>query len=226
MPLGGYGLPVFASVMAIAYNKDHVKNPPQALADFANPEFKGRVGIFTLESVGGIVDLIALAEANGGSLQNLDPGFAKLKEIKPNLATTASAPVELFNLLQRGEIWLTSFWSGRVNALIDQGAPLGIAIPKEGLRNNLDYISLVKGTKHREAALKYMNEVVSQRTSLALAREMYFGPTNKTVQLPAGLEHRVLPYGEDMIAHMRPIDWDVVADNRGKWVERWNREMR
>ena len=226
MPLGGYGLPFFASVTALTYNKEHVKTPPQALSDLANPELKGRVGIFNLESVGGVVSLISLAEANGGSIRNLDPGFAKLKEIAPNLATATSSPVELYNLLQRGEIWASSFWSGRVNALIDQGVPLGIVVPKEGLRGNLDFASLVKGTKARGAALKFMDQITSAQTSLAIARSVYFGPTNKTVTLPPEIEKRVLPYGAEMIAAMPPVDWDEVAGKRGSWIERWNREMR
>lgn len=226
MPLGGYGLPIFASVTALTYNKDHIKTPPQSFSDFAKPEFKGRVGIFNLESVGGVVNLIALAEANGGSIKNLDPGFAKLKEIRPNLATATSSPVELYNLLQRGEIWASSFWSGRVNALIDQGVPLAVVIPKEGLRGNLDFVSLVKGTKARGAALKFMDQITSAQTSLAIARSVYFGPTNKTVTLPPDIEKRVLPYGAAMIASMPPVDWDTVAAERGSWIERWNREMR
>ena len=226
IPLGGYGLPFFASVCALAYNKEHVKTPPQALSDLANPELKGRVGIFNLESVGGVVSLISLAEANGGSIQNLDPGFAKLKEIAPNLATATSSPVELFNLLQRGEIWASWFWSGRVNALIDQGAPLAIVVPKEKLRGNLDFVSLVKGTKSRGAALKFMNQITSAQASLAIARSVYFGPTNQTVTLPSGIEKRVLPYGAEMIASMPPVDWDAVVAKRASWIERWNREMR
>jgi putative spermidine/putrescine transport system substrate-binding protein len=226
MPLGGYGLPFFASVTALAYNKEHVKTPPQALSELANPALKGRVGIFNLESVGGVGNLIALAEANGGSIKNLDPGFAKLKEILPNLATATSSPVELYNLLQRGEIWVSSFWSGRINALIDQGVPLGIVVPKEGLRGNLDFASLVKGTKARGAALKFMDQITSAQTSLAIARAVYFGPTNKNVTLPAEIEPRVLPYGATMIASMPPVDWDTVAANRAGWIERWNREMR
>jgi len=226
MPLGGYGLPFFASVTALTYNKEHVKTPPQALSDLANHELKGRVGIFNLESVGGVVSLIALADANGGSIQNVDPGFAKLKEIAPNLATATSSPVELYNLLQRGEIWASSFWSGRVNALIDHGAPLGITVPKEGLRGNLDFASLVKGTKSHGAALKFMDQITSVQTSLAIARSVYFGPTNRTVTLPPEIEKRVLPYGAEMIASMPPVDWDVVVAKRASWIERWNREMR
>ena len=163
MPLKGYGLPIFASVIPMAYNKVRVKNPPTSLADLSNPEFKGRVGIFNLESVGGVVNLIALAEANGGSIQNLDPGFAKLKEIRPNLATATSSTVDLYNLFQREEIWLATLWSGRVNALIEQGVPLEIAVPKEGLRTTLNFASLIKGTKVRGAALKFIEQIVSER---------------------------------------------------------------
>jgi putative spermidine/putrescine transport system substrate-binding protein len=226
MPLEGYGLPIFASVIPIAYNKTRVKNPPTSLSDLGNPEFKGRVGIFNLESVGGVVNLIALAEANGGSIQNLDPGFAKLKDIKPNLATATSSTVDLFNLFQREEIWLATLWSGRVNALIDQGVPLEMVVPKEGLRTTLNFASLVKGTKVRGAALKFIEQIVSTRTSTAIARAAYFGPTNKTVSLTANLEKRVLPYGAEMISKMPPVNWDVVAERRGSWIERWNREMR
>jgi putative spermidine/putrescine transport system substrate-binding protein len=226
IPLGGYGLPFFASVCALAYNTEHVKTPLGALSDFARPDLDGRVGIFNLESIGGVVSLISLAEANGGSIDNVEPGFAKLKEIKPNLATATSAPAEMYNLLQRGEIWASWFWSGRVNALIDQGVPLALAVPKEHLRGNLDFVSLVKGTKSRGAALKLMNQITSAQTSLAIARSVYFGPTNKIVTLPAEIEKRVLPYGAEMISSMPPVDWDTVVAKRAGWIERWNREMR
>ena len=226
MPLAGYGLPFFASVCALAYNTEHVKTPLHALSDLARPDLKGRVGIFNLESIGGVVSLISLAEANGGSIDNVEPGFAKFKEIKPNLATATSSPAEMYNLLQRGEIWASWFWSGRVNALIDQGVPVTLAVPKEHLRGNLDFVSLVKGTKSRGAALKLMNQITSAQTSLAIARSVYFGPTNKTVTLPPEIEKRVLPYGAEMIASMPPVDWDAVVAKRSGWIERWNREMR
>jgi ABC-type thiamine transport system substrate-binding protein len=71
-----------------------------------------------------------------------------------------------------------------------------------------------------------MDQITSAQTSLAIARSVYFGPTNKTVTLPTEIEKRVLPYGAEMIAAMPPVDWDEVAGKRGSWIERWNREMR
>jgi putative spermidine/putrescine transport system substrate-binding protein len=229
IPPGGYGIPNMTTAMGLVYNKEFVKNPPKSIADLARPEFKGKVAMLTLENSGAVADFVALAKANGGGVDNVDPAFEKLRAIKPNLLMTTGAPLELVNLLQRKEIWVTSYWVGRANELMDQGLPLGTAIPTEGLQVSSVFMSLVKGAKggkYREAALLYINEAIGPDFGALLAKRNYYGPVTDLVVLPPDLAKRVVPYGREQISKVTPIDWDSVAAHRAAWIDRWNKEMR
>jgi hypothetical protein len=47
-------------------------------------------------------------------------------------------------------------------------------------------------------SIEILDQITSAQTSLAIARSVYFGPTNKTVTLPTEIEKRVLPYGAEI----------------------------
>src|SRR5262245_7847955 len=88
---GNYGVPFIYAYMVLSWNKEKVKNPPASYLDLTRPEYKGRLAMFNLENNGGILTLLALAEASGGSVNNVAPGFAKLKEMKASFVSTPSA---------------------------------------------------------------------------------------------------------------------------------------
>jgi len=223
---GNYGVPYIFAPMVLSWNTQKVKNPPVAIADLARPEFKGRAAIFNLENNGGILTLLALAESNGGGVNNIAPGFAKLKELKPNLVSTPSANPALVQLFQQGEVWVANNWIGRALTLQSDGFPVEIAVPKEGLYTVITYKNLVKGTKVRAAALKYLDQAISEQGALGMATKFFYPPTNASVKLAPELAKKILVVGPENIAKIRRADWVGIAKNRGAWIEQWNREMR
>jgi spermidine/putrescine-binding protein len=221
---GNYGVPFMFAYMVLSWNKDKVKSPPASYLDLGRPEYKGRLAMFNLENNGGILTLLALAEASGGGVSNIAPGFAKLREMKASFISTPSANPALVQLFQQGEAWVAPNWSGRVFTLQADGFPVDLGVPKEGLYSLLSYVNLVKGTKHRAAALKYLEQAISPEAGLGMAQKFSYPPTNATTKLPDDLGKKLILYG-DGVSKARMADWAAIAKNRGAWIEQWNREM-
>eukprot|EP01037_Dinobryon_pediforme_P031233 gene31233-35629_t len=100
---GGYGVPATYSLVGIAYNTNLVKTPPKSWADLWRPEFQGQVGIARTSSNLGLATLVVAAKTHGGSETDLEPGWAKLQELKPK---AARSPASLTQRLEPEEIAL------------------------------------------------------------------------------------------------------------------------
>lgn len=221
---GKYGLPFSIASVVLAANKKHVKNLPTSFKDLGKPEFKGRVGVITLESTGGVLTLMALAESNGGGVNNVQPGFAALRAIKPNILAGFGATVPQLQAYQQEEIWAGPFWNGRIYELQQKGMPMEMIAPAEGIYSLMSYVNAVKKSKHREAVLAYLDQAMTDEAIAALAIKFTYGPTTG-VKLPDEIAKKVITYGPEGLKKIKTVDWTVVAKNRGAWTTQWNKEM-
>lgn len=222
---GDYGAPFIISAGILTYNSKDVKNPPTSIKDLARPEFKGKVALMDLGSSGGVLFLVAMADASGGSVNNIEPGLNMLKTIKPNVVATFGTTVSQVQAFQQGDASLGYFWDGRVYELQTKNVPMVKVAPAEGIYAVFSYVNLIKGTKNREAALAYINQALSDEAVAALVKRFTYGPTT-TVTLPPDLAKDVITYGPAGVKLIKPIDWSVVAKQRGDWTNRWNSVMR
>jgi putative spermidine/putrescine transport system substrate-binding protein len=221
---GKYGLPFSIASIVLTANTKLVKDQPKSFKDLGNPELKGRVGLITLESTGGVLTLLALAEANGGGVNNIEPGFAALKAIKPNVVAGFGATVPQLQAFQQEEIWVGPFWNGRVYELQQKGAPMALIAPSEGVYSLQSYVNAVKNSKHREAVMAYMDQAMTDEAIAALAIKFTYGPTT-AVKLPDDIAPKVIAYGPEGLAKIKTVDWVTVAKNRPAWTTQWNKEM-
>ena len=223
---GNHGVPFIFTPILLSWNGEKVKNPPVAITDLARPEFKGRAAIYNLEASSGVLTLLALAESAGGGVNNIQPGFAKLKELKPNLVSTPAASSALVQLFRQGEAWVFVEWMGRARNLQGQGLPVQVAVPKEGLYTTITYFAPVKGSKASAAVMKYLDQAISAEAALGWATKFFYPPTTQAVKLPPDLSKNLMLVGQENVAKVRKADWAVVSKNRGAWIEQWNKEMR
>ncbi|WP_404294953.1 extracellular solute-binding protein (plasmid) [Microvirga sp. RSM25] len=221
---GDYGIPFTVSAMALAYNTKYIDQPLFSYADLARPKLKDRVGLFNLENNGGLLFLLALAEANGGGVDNIDPGFAAFAKIKTNVASLTPSTVNLQQLFQQQEVWAGALWDGRVNAMRTAGMPLELVTPQEGLYAVRSYFCPIKNSKHPEAVKAYLEQAMSDEFIGGLAKFFRYGPTTN-VQLPEDIARTILTYGE-RASNIKSVDWNKVAANRSAWFARFNREFR
>lgn len=221
----GRTAPILISSMVIVYRTDEVDTPPQSLADFARPEFAGRVGIHNLENTGGVIDLVALANANGGGVDDIDPGFEALEEMLPNIVATPAGSPALAQLVESGEVTVASVWNGRAIDLVQRGVPVEVVIPEEGQFGLVTQIGVAAGTKVREAALKYIDAMISPEAGEAVARKLFYASGNRKMELPDDVARLVYPYGDDAVSNLNVPDWQAISNARSGWMERWNRSF-
>lgn len=222
---GDYGIPFNMTALVVAYNTKLVKTPLTSFADFGRSDLKERVGLLNLENNGGLLQLIALAESNGGSVDNIDPGFAALAKLRPNIASITSSTVNMLQLFEQEEIWAGGFFDGRVYSLQKAGKPIAMSLPAEGTYSLRSYACPVKGTKYPEAVLAYLEQCLSDEVISEIATFFRFGPTTD-VKLPADVTKTILLYGPEALARLKPVDWSKVAANRAAWLNRFNKEFR
>lgn len=207
----------------ITYNTKLVKEPPASWADLWKPEFKGKLAIPDISGTSGQQFLMAAARLNGGSIENIDPGFEAIKKLKPNVQMMYTQPDQLIPLFERGDIAVAVWYTDRTGAAAAKGVPVAAAYPKEGAIGIVPTVSVPKASPKKELAQKYIATLLSPEGQLCFAQSQFAGPTNKTVKLPPDLA-KLVPYG-DLVQRMYFPDTDLVAKKFLEWSERWGREI-
>ncbi len=132
----GYWFGDYYGVLAFEVNSDVVKNVPQDWADLLKPEYKGQVALSGDPRISSqaYMSVFAAALANGGSLDNIQPGLQFYKQLNsegnfvPVIAKQAT--------VAKGETPVITRWD--YNALADRdslkGNPnISVVIPKSGV---------------------------------------------------------------------------------------------
>ncbi|MGD9885025.1 MAG: ABC transporter substrate-binding protein [Reyranella sp.] len=208
--------------LGIAYNPKALKGTPTSWADIYDPKYKGRIILPSLQNTEGLANLFMAAQLATGkpmaeAQKDTDAGFKKLVTIKPNLLTAYTQMPQAYNLLEQGEGFMIS--SAISQVALDRkrtGAPVDIAVPKEGIFAMPSGVALVKGGPQPELAAGYINEMIGPEVQAKLSALTFSLPTNKDTPVPAGMPTGVTIHG---------VDWQFVAANRADWVKRWDRDM-
>ncbi|MFO1087503.1 MAG: ABC transporter substrate-binding protein [Reyranellaceae bacterium] len=208
--------------LGIAYNPKALKTAPASWADIYDPKYKGRIILPSLQNTEGLANLFMAAHLATGkpmaeAQKDIDAGFKKLVTIKPNLLTAYTQMPQAYNLLEQGEGFMISSAISQV-ALERKasGAPVDIAVPKEGIFAMPSGVALVKGGPQPELAAGFINEMIGPEVQAKLSAVTFSLPTNKDTPVPAGMPTGVTIHG---------VDWQFVAANRADWVKRWDRDM-
>ncbi len=218
----GYGVSLLA--LGIQYKPSQVRTPPKSWADLWALQFKGKVGIpaFPQLTQGGLM-LVIGAKLDGGSEDAIDPGFARVKQLKPFGAVYNSTDA-LNKLWQETDVVIAPAITSYAQEFIAKGGDAAIVYPSDGAITMLNSLCISAGTRNKVAAEKAVNLFLSQEVQEGFAKNLFFGPTSKNVRLDAATAAKV-PYGEAVTGKLVSYDWRKIAAATGKWADRWNREV-
>ncbi|SAL18695.1 extracellular solute-binding protein [Caballeronia sordidicola] len=213
----------------LVYNKDvFAKNgwaPPTSWNDLADPKYRGKVVIPPISNGYGLLTLLMMARINGGSETNVEPGFQALsKKVSPNVLAWEPSPGNMAQMLQTGEAALGVWGNGRVQDVINQGAPVAFVYPKEGAIALMSAACPVAGAPQPALAQRFVQFLVSPDAQTNFATVSGWGPVNKTVTLPPALAAKVVA-GPDKVKALITPNYDVVNAKRAEWTARWNRSV-
>ncbi|WP_126426206.1 ABC transporter substrate-binding protein [Brevibacillus marinus] len=221
----GVGFGVIAT--GLAYNKDVFEQngwePLKSWNDLADPKFKGKLVLPSIANTYGVHLLLMTAFANGGSERNIEPGFAKMKEIAEN-AVTFDKTADVSNYFLQGQTVASAWGSSRVFTLQDTGFPIEFVIPQEGAPALMATVNVVKNAPHAELAQQFVNFILSEEVQVEFAHSLFDGPVNKNVKLEGDITKKLI-YGEEQMAKLVKVDWEYVNQKRAEWTERANKEI-
>lgn len=162
----------------IGCNSDAVAACPETWADlFDTAKFPGK-RTFYKWSAPGVIEAALLADGVAPDKLyplDLDRAFKKLDTIKSDIIWW-SGGAQSQQLLASAEAPFGSFWNGRLTALAADGLTI-----KTSWDNNItaaDSLVVPKGTKNKDAAMKFIALATSAEGQAAMAAATGYAPTN------------------------------------------------
>jgi putative spermidine/putrescine transport system substrate-binding protein len=215
------GAPYTLIAYVLSYNPEVVKTPVTSWADMWRPEFRGKLAFASPVHSQMPAFVILAAEMAGGSAENVDPGFRKLAELKPNKLTvfwTDWAP-----LSKSGDVTMATEFDYYVETMKDQKYPIEYVIPKEKGIGVPEYVSVVRNTKNQELAEVFLNLMLDPKVQADFAASTYSGTTNRKAVLPEAVRNRCACGAR--ADQLRFFDPEMFAARRALWTERMNLEV-
>jgi putative spermidine/putrescine transport system substrate-binding protein len=218
------GVRGIVSTIGIGYRKDLVKKPPTSWTDlWANPEFKGKIGLYQIGNTAAMLFLLMSARIHGGSQDAIDAAFTEIKKLMPFQQADWSGT--LATMLTRGDVNVAVIDFPEIVALKKKGVPVEMVVPKEGVVAFEQSFNILKHAPSKEAAYQYLNFILGPQVQEMMAREFFTSPSNMKSKVPAELQADIPVNGPNMSAIVQ-FDWTKVNPQLQAITDRWNREMK
>lgn len=220
----GYGPAYTVSRLGIVYRTDKVKEPITSWQDLWREDLRGHIALPELSTTQGPMMLAIIGKTFGSGLKDVDTAFAKIKELKPHIVKFYNRSSELINMFERGEVWAAPTLQLFLGGFLKTGLPIEWCDPEEGVVANFNTINIVKGTKKKDLAYKYVEFILNKHTQYENAVKLGDSPVNKEVKIDPEAA-KTLTYGRDVIDKLVTLDWEFILKHRDSWLDRWNREI-
>jgi len=209
--------------LGLTYNTAQVKQPPTSWRDLWKPEYAGAVAIPAPANSAGVPFVLFMAKVLGADPSNLDPVYGRLAALDAALLYDSSGAAT--NAFQRGEAVIGAHFNVGAWDLIDKGMPIGFVVPKEGVWATDARLHLVKGSRNKAAAERFINTALTTEAAGCLATRLYLGPSVLNVKVAPDVA-RKLPWGVNgSVDKLNLFDWSDVNARRPEIVDAWNRRV-
>ncbi|GMQ62747.1 ABC transporter substrate-binding protein [Vallitalea maricola] len=221
----GYGPAYTLNRAAIAYDPNKVGFEIKSWNDLWKSELKGKISIPEITTTFGPATMYIASNSKGVDItsDNGEEAFKALEELKPNLVKTYTKSSDLANMFANNEIEVAitaDFAYPRVKA----GAPDVVFVdPEEGAFINFNTINIVKSSKNKDLAIKFINYALSTEVQTRTAKALGESPVNTEVEL-TDEEAANLTYGE-VVGKSNTVDHKFVNKMKTQWIDKWNRTL-
>jgi putative spermidine/putrescine transport system substrate-binding protein len=217
-----YAVPHIYTGRVILYNPSKIKTKPTSYADLWNPEYAGKVGVIDIQYQ---TTIESAAMISGGSLNNYEPGKAKLLELKKMGVKIYPTNEAMAQALKTEECWMCIMWKARGVMWQNAGVPVEIANPKEGIVLYMSDMSIAKNARNKEQAYAWLNAILDPKPQAHFAEAMGYNPTVNNADVPAELRGRI-SFPQEIQEKFMTQDQDYLAKNDPQLQEWWNKAFK
>jgi putative spermidine/putrescine transport system substrate-binding protein len=208
--------------VGLGYRDDLVTTKVDSWEAPFDPAFADKRGTYTLANTLGLQMFLMYNKMFGKDEYDADAGFSALKKWVPMKLADFTGTMETY--ITQGEVTIANLPDASVAKLAKQGLKLSFGAPKEGLPALEQVAQVLKGSKNREMAWKFLDTFMDAPAQVGFATTEFYGPGNKTVKLSAE-DARNITATPEQVKQLVFFDWEKIGAQRGRWVERWNREL-
>ena len=220
----GYG-PCYSLVRyGIIYDADVVTEAPTSYQDLFSGKYDGLISLPDMSGTAGPYLLITLAEALGGSQENVDPAFELLAANKDKIAQFYTASSDVQTAFTTGEIAVSVFMDMNMPTLTDAGLNVKWVEPEEGTFGAAATVNVVKGCKNPELAQLFVNYMISDEVQNQVADVLAEAPTSKNATMSED-KQQYLAHGEDAMSKVKTFDDSYIDGMKAEWIERFQKEV-
>lgn len=215
----GYWRAFYMNPMAFAVNTEvltRIGAPmPATWEDLLKPAYKGQIQVPTPQASGTAYNMVAALVKLWGE----EKAFDYMKKLNPNIQTYTSSGTGPSKAVAVGQCAIGIQFTPAFFESIDQGFPLKVVFPKEGVGFESPAVSILAGAKNLDAAKILVDWLVSKKGQDVLAEQKtYFYPVNPKAALGPGMPK---------FSSLKTIAFDTVwaGENKKRLVERWVNEV-
>ena len=219
-PLGGGLCPAITLLgVGLAYNKNLYKTPPTSWLELARTNLPAKAAFMDISFSVAPSVMVRLSELKGGSIKNMNPGFKLLSDRKKSAKFFRL--FEVIDWINRGEVAVAPMLN--IFAKKDPKLALRFVYPKDGILGVVNMACIVKGSRNKATAEKFLNYYLSPEVQETQAKTFGETPVVTNAKVPTGGRIELVPasrFNELIIYNP-----DTIAKNRAKWMQRFQDEV-
>jgi iron(III) transport system substrate-binding protein len=215
----GYWTSFYMNPLGLGLNtkvlKDRGAPVPESWEDLLRPEFRNQIQMPSPQTSGTGYNMVAALVQMWGE----DRAFEYLKKLHPNVQTYTQSGTAPSKAAAIGQAAIGIQFTPAFLQLADEGYPLQLVFPKEGVGFEAPAISIVKGAPNLAAAKKLVDWFLTVEGQNTLTdAKTYFFPVNPKAKLAKGLP----PFDQIPV-----MNYDAVraGQDKKRLVDRWINEV-
>lgn len=211
----GYWHAIYTNPLAVGVRTDILEQRgapvPESWADLTNEAYRGLIQMPSPQSSGTAYAVILTLSQLWGE----DEAFEYMAALNPNIQTYTQSGTAPSGALGVGETPIALQFSPGFLKLVDEGFPVQVVFPSEGVGYEVAAMSILKGAPNEDEAKQLVDWMTSAEGQAQLsANKTYFLPVRADVSAGEGI-----PTLEEI--NLVSYDAAFASDNRERLVDRW-----
>ena len=173
-----YSLPFLTTIVVIAVNRDHLKDNITGYSDLLRGEYENNIVMLDDQRI--VIGLALLARGykmNDTSAEALKWAKDWLLSLKNNIKAYDSDSPKTFFITEEADIGV--LWNAEAEIAKTENPNIEIIYPEEGHAISTDNYTIVKGSKNKENAYKFINYLLRSDVNKKIVDEYpYISPVN------------------------------------------------
>ena len=224
----GYGPCYSLCRYGIMYNADALEQmnlpAPTSYQDLFDDQYAGMVALPDMTSTAGPYMLVAMAEAMGGSQEDVSAAMTLMQEKKDNINLWYTASSDVVNAFTTGEANITVFMDINMPGLINSGLNMQWVDAAEGSFAAPATVEVVKNCKNPELAQLFVEYLICNDTQNKIAAVLNEAPVNKNATMADELK-TYLAFGEASMNALKEFDDAYITTAKSEWIDTFQRTV-